>query len=425
MPVPIKESAAGARRIVVVGGGAAGVFAAITAAEAATDCDVLVLERGPELLAKVRISGGGRCNVTHACFDPSRLVESYPRGARELLGPFHRFQPRDTIRWFESRGVRLKTESDGRVFPLSDSASTIVDCLLRAAEEAGVRCRTRLGVDSAEARDGGFELALGDGSRIACDKLLVATGGCRSRASRDLVEALGHFLEPPVPSLFSFHVAAPWLQRLAGVTLVEVEIGLSGTKWRERGPLLVTHQGVSGPAVLRLSARAARLLAARDYRFDLRVHWLPTRREERIRAVLRERRKTMPKRQVSTSPISPLPARLWAALTATAGVDPERRWHALSRVEERDLAGVLCATVLTVSGKTLNKDEFVTCGGVQLGDVSFKTMESRLRPGLHFAGEVLDVDGLTGGFNFQAAWTTGWIAGRAMAGAPAQAPSVE
>lgn len=401
-------------RVVVVGGGAAGFFSAIACAQAAPDSEIILLEAGRYLLTKVRVSGGGRCNVTHACFDPRELSRRYPRGGRALIGPFNRFQPRDTIEWFAARGVRLKTEADGRMFPVTDMSTTIVDCLLREAEKSGVEVRTSAGVEGVESIKGGFRLKLSDGDVLECARLCVATGGCRPPASARWIEALGHTVETPVPSLFTFHVDLPWLRDLAGVA-TEVEAGVSGTRLRERGPLLATHWGVSGPAILRLSAWGARELHDCGYRFPLRVNWLPGRNAEDVLAELRARRESQPGKAVINAPIAPLSARLWEALVRGSGLGSDVRWSTLSREGARALAERLTRTELAVNGKSLNKDEFVTCGGVRLREVDFKTMESRVRPGLHFAGEVLDIDGVTGGFNFQAAWTTGWIAGHAMA----------
>ncbi len=400
--------------LVIAGGGAAGFFAAIACARAAPDREVILLESGRYLLTKVRVSGGGRCNVTHACFDPGELSQRYPRGGRSLIGPFHRFQASDTVEWFAARGVRLKAEADGRMFPVTDVSATIVDCLLREAESARVRVRLSSGVEAAEPIEGGFRLALAGGEKLDCRRLCLTTGGCRTAAAAAWIEALGHTLEPPVPSLFTFHVEAPWLRELPGVA-TEVEASVPAAKLRERGPLLVTHWGVSGPAILRLSAWGARVLHALDYRFTLRVNWLPGRAVEDVLAELRARRDSQPGKAVAKSPIPPLPARLWEALVREAGVGPDVRWTTLSRPGALALAQRLTRTELAVDGKSLNKEEFVTCGGVRLREVDFKTMESRLRPGLYFAGEVLDIDGVTGGFNFQAAWTTGWIAGNAMA----------
>jgi predicted Rossmann fold flavoprotein len=405
-------------RIVIVGGGAAGFFAAITCAEACPGTKVMVLEKGPHFLAKVRISGGGRCNVTHACFDPQALAARYPRGEKALRGPFHSFQPRDTIAWFEGRGVKLKTQTDGCLFPTTDSSQTIIECLLTAARNAGVEMRTHCGVDAATRRpEGGFVLTLSDGGTLNCDQLLLAVGGCRVPAIGQVAVALGHTLEPPVPSLFTFNIEVPWIRELAGVVVESVEAGVPGHGLRERGTLLFTHWGLSGPVILRLSAWGARILHRLDYRFPLHVNWLPSLSLEAIVAQIQAGRESQPARRVVNRPIPPLTARLWENLVLSAGVPPETRLADLSRAALHRLAQHLIRTGIAVSGKSQNKDEFVTCGGVRLSEVDFKTMESRLVPGLHFAGELLDIDGITGGFNFQAAWTTGWLAGRAMAAA--------
>jgi len=388
----------------VVGGGAAGFMAAITAAEAGTQ--VTLLEKGREFLSKVKISGGGRCNVTHACFDPREFATRFPRGESELISPFQRFQARDTVEWFEARGVKLKTESDGRMFPVTDSSQTIIDCLVGAAKAAGVKLRAGCGVERASRP---FSVLLTDGETMNCDRLLLATGGCRTDAGGKLAVSFGHTLEPPLPSLFTFHIATPWLHRLAGISVETVEVAAAGL--RERGALLVTHTGLSGPAILRLSAWGARELHKLDYRFPLLVNWLPSFRPEMLAACRAEQ----PARLVVNTPLPPLPARLWEQLVLASGIDRETRWARLSKAEQRRLTQQLTRTELPVTGKSLNKEEFVTCGGVRLREVNFKTMESRVCPGLYLAGELLDIDGITGGFNFQSAWTTGWIAGHAMA----------
>lgn len=403
-------------RVVVVGGGAAGFFAAITCASAARNREVVLLEQGPQFLTKVRISGGGRCNVTNACQNPRELSTKYPRGGRALIGPLTRFGPRETVEWFARRGVRLHAEADGRMFPVTNSSATIVDCLRNAAREAGVALRTGAGVRSAESRPDGFDLTLSDGSHLECARLCVAIGGCRSAALGKWIEALGHTIETPVPSLFAFHVNADWLRDLAGIAMPDVAVSVPETKLRERGPVLLTHWGLSGPAILRLSAWGARELHGMDYHFPLRMNWLPDWTADRLLAEFQSRRGTDPNKAVVNHPIAPVPARLWAEFARGAGIGPDVRWTTLTRASALALADALTRMELPVHGKTLNKDEFVTCGGVRLKEVDFKTMESRLCPGLHFAGEVLDIDGITGGFNFQAAWTTGWIAGHAMAG---------
>ena len=403
-------------KIIVVGGGAAGFFAAITCAEGAPDAEILLLEKGPQFLSKVRISGGGRCNVTHACFDGRELTSRFPRGEQALIAPFQRFQASDTIAWFESRGVKLKTERDGRMFPVTDSSQTIIECLVRAAESAGVKLAANRGVQSvARKEQGGFELKTSDGETLSCDRLLLATGGPRTPALGQLAVALGHTLEPPVPSLFTFHIETEWLRKLAGVSVEPVEASVAGTKLHERGAVLITHWGLSGPVILRLSAWGARKLNDLDYRFTLHVNWLSDLKAEGVTAELESRRKTQPARFVVNTPIRPLTARLWEQLVLAAGIPADTRWAALPRAAQHRLVQQLIRTGLSVTGKSLNKDEFVTCGGVRLSEVNFKTMESRVCPGLYFAGELLDIDGITGGFNFQAAWTTGWIAGTAMA----------
>jgi predicted Rossmann fold flavoprotein len=337
------------------------------------------------------------------------------RGERALISALHRFSASDTVAWFEARGVRLKTEEDGRMFPVTDSSQTIIDCLVAEAQAAGVGLFTRKGIESAHVRaEGGFDLKLNNGESMACDRLLLATGGCRSIGSVELARSLGHTIESPVPSLFSLHVPAPWLLSLPGISVSDVELSVENL--RERGPLLVTHNGISGPAVLRLSAWGARVLHEMNYQFTLRVNWIPEMNEAALRAECQSRRQTQPNRRVNNSPMGGLPARLWEKLVSNSGISPETIWTSLTRTGTNELIRHLRATELEIDGKSLNKDEFVTCGGVRLREINFKTMESRITPCLYFAGELLDVDGITGGFNFQAAWTTGWIAGHAMAG---------
>jgi predicted Rossmann fold flavoprotein len=375
-----------------------------------------LFEKGPQFLSKVRISGGGRCNVTHACFDPRELVEHFPRGAGPLLGAFHQFQPADTIAWFEARGVRLKTEADGRMFPLTDSSQTIIDCLVSTAKSAGVELATNLSLEDVVRRaGGGFELSLSNAQSVTCERLLLATGGCRAATAGRLAEGLGHTLEPPVPSLFTFHIESAWLRELAGISVDQVEVAVPSFGLRGRGPVLLTHSGLSGPAILRLSAWGAREFHRLNYHFSVQINWLAELTPESVAQQFGARRAAHPARFIVNSPPVQLPARLWERIVLASGIARETRWAALSRAAQHNLIQQLTRMELRVTGKTLNQDEFVTCGGVCLNEVNFKTMESRICPGLHFAGELLDIDGLTGGFNFQAAWTTGWIAGRAMA----------
>jgi len=404
-------------RVIIAGGGAAGLFAAITCAEANPDAEVSIFELTSNPLAKVRISGGGRCNVTHACFEPRELVKRYPRGGRELLGAFSRWQPRDTIAWFQARGVELKTEGDGRMFPVTDDSATIVDCLLQAARSAKIALRTGCGLKDVQpaGANGGFAVTLSSGETVTTDRLLLATGGGRGEGGLSLVKKLGHTVEPPVPSLFTFHIDDPRLKDLAGLSVENAIVSVGTTKLREQGPLLVTHWGLSGPAVLKLSAWGARTLQAMDYKFTLSVNWLGGSTPDAARTELTAARTANARKQVATWNPFALPQRLWERLVAAAGASPTTIWTSMSNQLLGAIAIQLTAGEYAVAGKSMNKEEFVTCGGVRLGEVDFKTMQSRVCPGLFFAGEVLDIDGVTGGFNFQAAWTTGWLAGKAMA----------
>ncbi len=401
----------------MVGGGAAGFFGAIACASAAPGTRVQLFEKGPKFLTKVLISGGGRCNVTHTPKPPREFAAAYPRGERALIGLLHRFDAAAAARWFEERGVRLKTETDGRVFPVTDRSSTVADCLLGEASRLGIDLRPNCGVERLLRREEGFDLHLTGGETVQANRVLLATGGSRAASLAALATGLGHSLVPPVPSLFTFHIEAPWLHALAGISVPEAAASIPSLKTRETGPLLITHWGLSGPAILKLSARAARPLHDGGYRFPLLVNWLPGLREETLRATLGERVRTQPARPVASGPIPPLPARLWAALLLESGVPAAARWSELGKAAQHRLIQRLTRSEFQVTGKSLNKDEFVTCGGIPLSEVDPKSMESRVCPGLFFAGELLDIDGLTGGFNFQAAWTTGWIAGHAMAGA--------
>ncbi|MBW8780637.1 MAG: NAD(P)/FAD-dependent oxidoreductase [Verrucomicrobia bacterium] len=404
-------------RVIVVGGGAAGFFSAIACAEASPAARVVLYEATAHPLAKVRVSGGGRCNVTHACPEPRELVKRYPRGGRELLGAFHRWGPRETIAWFAARGVELKTEGDGRMFPVTDDSETIVTCLRCAADKAGVKVFMSMGVRGVErGEDGKFQVTFTDGSAGEFDRLLLATGGNKSSVGPIIAAQLGHTIEPAVPSLFTFHIDDARIRGLEGLSVSDTLTSVQGTKLRERGPLLITHWGMSGPAILKLSAWGARVLAERGYRFTLGVSWVGERTPAQVLAALVTARAANLKKQVATWNPFALPARLWERLAIAAGIVPETVWTSVSNTALQAFATQLAAGEFTVEGKSLNKEEFVTCGGVRLREVDFKTMESRLCPGLHFAGEMLDIDGVTGGFNFQAAWTTGWLAGRAMAG---------
>jgi len=403
------------REIAVIGGGAAGFFAALSAAEADPAARVTIYERGSRFLTKVKISGGGRCNVTHGCFDPAILATHYPRGARELRAAFHRWQPRDTIRWFADRGVTLKTEADGRMFPVTDDSQTIIDCFLHSTRKAGVKLLKGMGLTDLSIRPGeGFTLHLSNGETASASKVCLAAGSLKASPLLEATQRLGHTVEPLVPSLFAFNVTDPRLDGLAGLSVPNATVRVLPKSDPRSGPLLITHRGLSGPAVLRLSAWEARDLAERAYRFEITVNWLgdvsPGELRQRFATLRQSQGKSLVKSKVWES----LPRRLWERLVGAAGIAPSTSWSRLPKGSENALIEETLNGCFQVDGKTTNKEEFVTAGGVRLKEVDFRTMESRIVPGLHFAGECLDLDGITGGFNFQAAWTTGRLAGEAM-----------
>lgn len=402
--------------IAILGGGAAGYFAAITAAQANPALRVMILERNRNPLGKVRISGGGRCNVTNACFDPAELAKNYPRGSLALRGPFTRFSPRETMAWFEQRGVTLKVERDGRVFPITDDSATIVNCLTEQAARAGVVARMGVNAQALTRGAGGYHIHLetpGGSLVVGCGRVLLATGsGAKGWA---MARELGHTIVPPAPSLFSFVIGSPALQDLAGVAVKQARLRLMDTRLEQLGAVLITHQGLSGPAALKLSAWAARELHTRQYTAQLEVSWLPDQREDTLRETLTGyKHSRAPQLVAAHSPFGALPHRLWQKLAHTAEIHEDQRWAKLPKANLEKLIGALLRGRYDITGKGEFKEEFVTCGGVALDEVNFKTMESKLAPGLFFAGEALDVDGVTGGFNFQNAWTTGWLAGNAM-----------
>lgn len=401
-------------RVAVIGGGAAGFFGAIAAASSQTQ--VTLFETGRQVLSKVRISGGGRCNVTHACFEPSLLVKNYPRGNKALLGPLTQFQPRDTVEWFRQRRVKFKTEADGRMFPVTNDSATIVDCLTRTAIKSGVVVKTGSPVLRVERNNSQFTLQLKSGELWECDRILLASGS--SPQGYRLAQQLGHRIISPVPSLFTFRMEDDRLQGLAGVSVPEVALKLETSdkvKLEQTGPLLVTHWGLSGPAVLKLSAWGARSLHDSHYQATLTINWTPNIKADEVRQLLLDLKLTASKRTIASRPAMQLPKRLWQSLTQASGIPPAFRWADLSKKSLNRLVQELTQGRYEVRGKGQFKEEFVTCGGVDLKQVNFKTMESRCCPGLYLAGEVLDIDGVTGGFNFQSAWTTSWIAGKAIA----------
>ena len=397
----------GAWKVAVIGGGAAGFFAALSAAQHHPSAQVVLFEKTAKLLSKVKISGGGRCNVTHHCFSPSALSKHYPRGGKQLKKALGTFQASDTVAWFESRGVALKTESDGRMFPTTDSSQTIIDCLLHEADQRGVDIRLQSPVrELTPLAQGGFTL---NGERF--DRVVVATGGSPKREGLAWLEALGHTVSDPVPSLFTFNMPGSDITALMGVVVPNALVRIQGTKLAQQGPVLVTHWGMSGPAVLKLSAWGARELAERGYKFSVQVNWIGIANEAEVNAAIDDAMPDIRKKKVANACPFELPKKFWAFLLARAEVPADAVWLDLGKKAKNKLVNTLLNDVYEVRGKTTFKEEFVTCGGIALSEVDFNTMQSRVVPGLYFAGEVLDVDGVTGGFNFQAAWTTGFVAG--------------
>ncbi len=395
---------------VVVGAGAAGVFAALRAKECEPDLKILVLEKAAKPLRKVAVSGGGRCNVTHACHGLDWLLSCYPRGGPRLEAILARFMPEDTVAWFAGRGVRLKTEPDGRIFPTSDSSQTIIDALLSCAEERGVRLETGVGITSFRQ---GFRLGSQDGRVVEAGKVLLATGG--GSAATGWLKDLGHKLVPDIPSLFTFCCQDPVVTELAGVVAdpVGLELHVDGEFFVAQGPMLITHWGLSGPAILKLSAFSARALHSTGYRAELRVDFLPSWDRDKLVQALEQR---SPEQRLTTAtPFSSIPKRLWQRLLERLEIPSSQTWRGLVPSERQRLAGFLKAVPLKIAGKGVFKEEFVTAGGVPLSEIDPYTMESRRVPGLYLAGELLDVDGITGGFNFQNAWATGYIAGEGLA----------
>jgi len=400
--------------IVVIGGGAAGFFGAITAAETFPAATVTIVEKNRQVLGKVRVSGGGRCNVTHACFDNRQLVKHYPRGERWLRPLLTQFDAQATVSWFESRGVPLKTEPDGRMFPTTNSSETIIDCLLRTADRLRIAVRTSCGVTELSRTENAWNISLSTGEIIVADRVLIAVGGYPQRPSYGWLPPANETdaLVSPVPSLFTFNVPDSPLLTLAGVSVPNAQVSIQGTNQRQNGPLLLTHWGFSGPAILRLSAWAARDLANVDYRFTLRIQWLGELNENQIRDGFNNFRQQHPKKLITSQNPFGLPARLWDAFTTEAGLPDTTRWGELPGKAQNRLIEKLTNSQFAVVGKSTFKEEFVTCGGIALGSLNPQTLESTEHPGLFFAGEVLDVDGITGGFNFQNAWTTGFVAGK-------------
>lgn len=409
------------KKLIVVGGGAAGFFCAVNAAAQNPELEVIIVEKSSKLLSKVRISGGGRCNVTHACFSIAQMIKKYPRGEKFLKQAFRHFFTTDTIAWFEKRSVPIKAEADGRMFPVTNSSETIIDCLMKEANTHHVQIlmnRDVVKIDPLKenGNHAGFKISFRNGEELFSDFVCIACGGFPKALQYDWLQNLGHSFEDPVPSLFTFNVPKHPISALMGISVENVQVKINGTKLFQKGPLLITHWGFSGPAVLKLSAFAALELAKMNYDFSISINWLSDFNEntllEKIRTV---RFDAAAKKMINKNPFG-LPQRLWEYQLSQCSIDPDLRWADLPAKQQNLLAKQLCAEQFQVKGKTTFKEEFVTAGGIKLSEVNANTMESKLLPNLFFAGEILNVDGITGGFNFQHAWTSGWIAGGEIAG---------
>lgn len=394
------------KKFVIIGGGAAGFFAAINAAELNPNLKVIILEGSSKVLQKVKVSGGGRCNVTNACFTPNELIEFYPRGKKELLGPFHQFMTGDTMEWFEKRGISLKIEDDNRIFPESNSSQTIIDCFLKSVENAGVIVKKSARVDSIKRVDNTF-LVQTNSSVISADYLLVATGS--NTKVWQLVEELGHTIIQPVPSLFTFNIEDERLKDIPGISVSEASVKVLNSKLEEQGPLLITHWGLSGPVILKLSSWGALELNKKKYQFEIEVNWLSKKYETVLNSLKLEKQKNSKKQLILHSVFEEISKRLWEKFVFASGISRTTQWAQLTNKQLENLASQLTKSIFKVNGKSTFKDEFVTAGGIDLREIDFKKFESKIHKNLFFAGEVLNIDAVTGGFNFQNAWTGGWI----------------
>lgn len=392
--------------VLIVGGGAAGFFAAINIADINPNLKIIILERGKDVLTKVKVSGGGRCNVTHAEFIPSELVQNYPRGEKELLGPFHQFMTGDTIAWFEKRGIELKIEDDGRMFPVTNSSQTIIDCFLNEAKKYNIEVLRGNTVKLIEKQDEQWHVATNI-NQFSSNKLLVATGS--NTKIWTLLETLGHTISNPVPSLFTFNISDNRIKTIPGVVVNNVSIEVKGTNLYSEGPLLITHWGMSAPAILKLSAFGARELAKKDYNFEIEINFIKQSFQDCVET-LKSVKQEMPKKTVYNAPQFLLPKRFWQQLVIASGLQQDSRWADITRKQLELLSEQLTKAIFKVNGKSTFKEEFVTSGGVNLKEINFKTFESKILKDLYFAGEVLNIDAVTGGFNFQNAWTGAFIA---------------
>lgn len=400
------------KNCLIVGGGAAGFFTAITAKEKNPTLKVTILEKGSSVLQKVKISGGGRCNLTHACFDPLELVQFYPRGQKELLGPFHQFMTGDTMAWFEQRGVPLKIENDHRVFPKSDASQSVLDCFQGLVKKLGIQVLTKHGVQAIQKTEQGFSVVT-EKKTFTTSQLVIAGGS--SKHLWRMVAGLGHSIIPPVPSLFTFNISDSRLSGLSGTTVPNATVLIKGSKFEANGPLLVTHWGLSGPAVLKLSAFAARFLSEQKYRYQVEVNWLSKPFAWVMSEIQKTKMKNAKKQICFRSPFSQMSKRLWGSLVQNSGMNSNLRWADVNNQQLVQLSNLLTKSQFMAKGKSTFKEEFVTAGGVDLKEINFKRFESKLCENLFFAGEVLNIDAVTGGFNFQNAWTGGHIVGCVLA----------
>jgi predicted Rossmann fold flavoprotein len=396
--------------LIVIGGGAAGFYGAIQASGIHGGLRTLILEKSNKVLAKVRISGGGRCNVTHHCFDAVKLSHHYPRGEKPLRSVFKKYDAAKTVEWFASRGVRLKAEQDGRMFPVTDNSQTIIDCLMSEAIRLQINIQTGEGVDLIEPIADGFQITTHSGKIYKTSRVLIATGGNPKADAYAFIQKLGHSIRPPIPSLFTFNDSGKKFIDLMGVAVPGAELRIATTKFKQHGPLLITHWGLSGPAVIKLSAWAAEYLHDMQYHFTALVSWIGPMKEEQLRQLLLSQKLSRAKQKIYGNPLFELPQRLWVRLCELSGIPPEKVWSELPQKNLNKLIENLIKCPFEIKGKTTFKEEFVTCGGVELNEVDMESMESKIVKGMFFAGEVLNIDGETGGFNFQSAWSTAFLA---------------
>lgn len=394
-------------KIAIIGGGAGGFFTAINTAEKNPDYDITIFEKGKNVLGKVKVSGGGRCNVTHACFETKELVKYYPRGQKELLGPFHSFMTGDTIEWFENRGVPLKIEEDNRIFPTTDNSQSIINCLQEQVEKLGISIKTNSTVSNLKPENEKWVIEV-NGDEEKFDKIVIASGGNSQQVLNNL-EGLGYKIIETIPSLFTFNTKDTRFRNLSGLVVKDASVKISGSKFEEEGPVLITHWGLSGPGILKLSSVGARHLHERNYQFQIQIDWAFNHDRETIEDTFSEQRESHPKKALLNTPLFDIPKRFWHSLLNFSQISEQKIWAELNKKEKNKLLEAIKNSTVSIHGKSTNKEEFVTCGGVDLKQIDFTKFESRLHPNLYFVGEVLNIDALTGGFNFQAAWTGGWM----------------